>query len=63
MLTSVYQTVFAGRITKILAPARTCDAVAIIDKFNISGERDPYLNMPILTHSGDLPLVVLPKVS
>ncbi|KAI0947612.1 hypothetical protein AcW1_009325 [Taiwanofungus camphoratus] len=55
------ETVFAGWITKILAPARTCDAVAIIDKLNISGERDPYLNMPILTHSGDLPLVVLPK--
>ncbi|KAH9949935.1 hypothetical protein B0H21DRAFT_803620 [Amylocystis lapponica] len=55
------ESVLAGRIIKILAPARTCDAVALIQQFNVLGERDPYLNMPILTRGDDLPSVVVPK--
>ncbi|KAH9929132.1 hypothetical protein B0H21DRAFT_781150 [Amylocystis lapponica] len=55
------ESVFAGRIVKILAPPCTRDAVAVIQRFNILGERDLYLNMPILTRSDDLPLVVVPK--
>ncbi|KAH9942016.1 hypothetical protein B0H21DRAFT_811258 [Amylocystis lapponica] len=41
------------RITKILSPRRVDDTIVLIDRFDISSECDPFLNMPVLTHSHD----------
>ena len=46
----------AGRIHAILTPENSGEgsdlAVAVIEHFNISNERDEYYGMPILTFSG-----------
>ncbi|KAH9911660.1 uncharacterized protein B0H18DRAFT_892153 [Fomitopsis serialis] len=51
----------AGRIFKILSPVGGREAIAVVQCFDIMGERDDYLNMPILTPSDRHPQLVPPR--
>ncbi|KAH9947059.1 hypothetical protein B0H21DRAFT_856845 [Amylocystis lapponica] len=53
--------VVAGRILKILASANGRDPIVVIEPFDISSERDVFLNMPVLTRHDSNVSLVLPK--